>query len=98
LPSSLNTRTAARDCCLALLETGFPEVGVQVDESGKRLQAGRVDRDGLRGAEAVAALGDHALVDEQIGRRAVGERRPGDEDSHTSTAVAVPADCPLSTR
>jgi hypothetical protein len=55
---------------------------VQVDEAGQRLQASGVDRHGLRPGQPASALGDQAILDEEVGRRPVRERRPADEDRH----------------
>ncbi len=76
---------------------------MEVDQSGERLKAGRVDDRRTLLGEAGSDLREDSALHEQIRSRPVGKRRPGDQQSHalsplnTRYRTAIRMDTPFVT-
>ena len=75
-----------REHRLALLEPGFAQVGVQVDETGEREQPVGVDRAVIERAEI---LDEDAVGDVEVGARAVREGGARDSHPHAVSSLGV---------
>ena len=76
--------TSARQNRLALLEPGFAQMSVQIDEARKCLQAARID-----GAISGCCLRENTTIDREVGPLSARQSGIDDSDTHESPLLWI---------